>query len=159
MLSEALLSPVFYLADPPDQIGNVFDFCRGYDPYVMTHEEQHNLPSILSVGTAVVSTVEIKNRDGKPACPRGSVGVITRAPGDPEHRYRVRFPGGEEASLRRLDLAILKHFQREGLERDLNPMVEHDLYRHVIFQCVIGSRAYGLDHEDSDTDRRGIYLP
>ena len=38
-------------------------------------------------------------------------------------------------------------------------MVEHDLYRYVIFQCVIGSRAYGLDHESSDTDRRGIYLP
>ncbi len=42
---------------------------------------------------------------------------------------------------------------------DLDPMVEHDLYRYVIFRCVIGSRAYGLDHEESDTDRRGVYLP
>jgi predicted nucleotidyltransferase len=116
-------------------------------------------PPILPVGTAVVSKVEIRGRGGRPLCPRGSVGVITRAPGDPEHRYRVRFPGGEEASLRRSDLAVLKHFQRRGVEPDLDPMAERDLYRFVIYRCVIGSRAYGLDHEESDTDRRGIYLP
>jgi len=29
----------------------------------------------------------------------------------------------------------------------------------VIFRCVVGSRAYGLDGPGSDTDRRGIYLP
>jgi len=38
-----------------------------------------------------------------------------------------------------------------------NPL--NDLRHHIIFQCVIGSRAYGLEHETSDTDRRGIYLP
>jgi len=29
----------------------------------------------------------------------------------------------------------------------------------VIYRCVVGSRAYGLDEEGSDTDRRGIYVP
>ncbi|HEY7087127.1 MAG TPA: nucleotidyltransferase domain-containing protein, partial [Tepidisphaeraceae bacterium] len=38
-------------------------------------------------------------------------------------------------------------------------MREYDLYEHVIYRCVIGSRAYGLDSDQSDTDRRGIYLP
>ena len=33
------------------------------------------------------------------------------------------------------------------------------LWQHIIYRCVIGSRAYGLDDADSDTDRRGIYLP
>ncbi len=33
-----------------------------------------------------------------------------------------------------------------------------DLYEHVIYRCVIGSRAYGLDEDGSDIDRRGIYL-
>ena len=33
------------------------------------------------------------------------------------------------------------------------------MYQYVIYRCVIGSRAYGLDHDDSDTDLRGIYLP
>jgi len=35
----------------------------------------------------------------------------------------------------------------------------NDLYRSIIYRCVIGSRAYGLDEPGSDTDRRGIYLP
>src|SRR5262249_50594658 len=30
---------------------------------------------------------------------------------------------------------------------------------HIILRCVVGSRAYGLEGEGSDTDRRGIYLP
>jgi len=34
-----------------------------------------------------------------------------------------------------------------------------DLYGHVIYRCVVGSRAYGLEEPGSDTDRRGIYLP
>lgn len=37
-------------------------------------------------------------------------------------------------------------------------MKDH-LWQHIIYRCVIGSRAYGLDDGDSDTDRRGIYLP
>jgi uncharacterized protein len=28
----------------------------------------------------------------------------------------------------------------------------------VIYRCVVGSRAYGLDNDESDTDRRGVYL-
>ncbi len=28
----------------------------------------------------------------------------------------------------------------------------------IIFRCVIGSLAYGLEGEDSDTDRRGSWL-
>jgi hypothetical protein len=34
-----------------------------------------------------------------------------------------------------------------------------DLWSFVIYRCIISSRAYGLDEADSDTDRRGIYLP
>lgn len=29
----------------------------------------------------------------------------------------------------------------------------------IIFRCVVGSRAFGLDTGESDIDRRGIYLP
>jgi predicted nucleotidyltransferase len=36
---------------------------------------------------------------------------------------------------------------------------QNNLYERVIYRCVIGSRAYGLDHGESDTDRRGIYVP
>ena len=34
-----------------------------------------------------------------------------------------------------------------------------ELLDRVIYRCVIGSRAYGLDDDVSDTDRRGIFLP
>jgi predicted nucleotidyltransferase len=34
-----------------------------------------------------------------------------------------------------------------------------DLFERIIYRCVVGSRAYGLDGVESDTDRRGIYLP
>ena len=40
-----------------------------------------------------------------------------------------------------------------------SPRYDHfDLESFIIYRCVVGSRAYGLDHDDSDTDRRGIYL-
>jgi hypothetical protein len=34
-----------------------------------------------------------------------------------------------------------------------------NLFDFVIYRCVIGSRAYGLDDAESDVDRRGVYLP
>jgi predicted nucleotidyltransferase len=47
--------------------------------------------------------------------------------------------------------------ERGGLVRDV--LTDHDLYEHVIFRCIVGSRAFGLDEPGSDLDRRGIYLP
>jgi hypothetical protein len=34
-----------------------------------------------------------------------------------------------------------------------------DLWPFIRFRSVVGSRAYGLERPDSDTDRRGFYLP
>ncbi|GAC1633104.1 MAG: hypothetical protein NVS9B14_07250 [Candidatus Acidiferrum sp.] len=34
-----------------------------------------------------------------------------------------------------------------------------DLFRFVIYRCIVGSRAYGLEVDGSDVDRRGIFLP
>jgi hypothetical protein len=72
------------------------------------------------------------------------------------HSYRVRFPDGKEANFGRRDFAIRKHFQKEGLD---GQAAEYDFTRHIVYRCIVGSRAYGLDQEGSDTDRRGIYLP
>src|SRR4051812_14369919 len=122
---------------------------------------------ILPVGTQVVARVEVKGTDGKPVHPRGAVGVVIQAPADYWHSYRVRFPDGFEASFRRAELAILSQYKQGAIGADArpvvasagDPLVEYDLYRFVIFRCVVGSRAYGLDDDESDTDRRGIYLP
>ena len=120
-----------------------------------------NLPPILPVGTAVVTKVEVKGAGGDVTCPIGAVGTIVRAPLDAQHSYRVRLPGGEEVTLRRDELSALKHFQREGIALGTadDVMAEYDLHQYVIYRCIVGSRAYGLDHADSDTDRRGVYLP
>jgi len=87
--------------------------------------------------------------------PRGRVGIVAHAPSAPEHKYRVRFADGPEESFRRADLTIFKHVQAEipgGPDST-------DLYRFVIYRCVVGSSAYGLSHAGSDVDRRGFYLP
>lgn len=113
---------------------------------------------VVPVGTQVVAVVAV--RAGGETIPAGATGVVVQAPVDPTHAYRVRFVDGREASLRRGELALRKAVQREAL--GLGPdarLVDRGLERFVIYRCVIGSRAYGLEGEGSDTDRRGIYLP
>ena len=124
----------------------------------MADKKPSHLHLILPVGTQVVTRVEINGPQGEPVCPRGAVGVIVKAPDDNLHSYRVRFLDGTEAALRRQEITIRKQFQQGELER-AEDADDLDLYAHVIYRCVVGSRAYGLDHKDSDTDQRGIYLP
>ncbi len=114
---------------------------------------------ILSPGTQVVATVAVRGGDGRPAHPAGAVGVVVQSPADYWHSYRVRFVDGVEASLRRGDLAILSHYKQGEVGNQAGPLAEHALYDHVIYRCVVGSRAYGLDDDRSDHDRRGVYLP
>jgi predicted nucleotidyltransferase len=86
--------------------------------------------------------------------------MVVQAPTDAEHSYRVRFPGGEETSLRRDEFHVLSHYkQATSGAGEAGAMAEYDLYRCVIYRCVIGSQAYGLARDESDVDRRGIYLP
>lgn len=102
----------------------------------------------------MVTQIDVRDRAGDVVHPRGSTGVIIHAPGDVAHRYRVSFPGGEQTTLERGEMEVLGHFQQAGIDNN-----EVDLWQFVIYRCVIGSRAYGLDHDASDTDRRGIYQP
>jgi uncharacterized protein len=123
-------------------------------------ERVHQNPNLIfSEGTQVVSLREIVGQNGRTLHPRGAVGVIVRSPGDLDHSYRVRFLDGVEEALRREDVVMLAHF-KEGEIGDLQiSATRSDLYDRVIFRCVIGSRAYGLDDDQSDTDYRGIFLP
>lgn len=123
---------------------------------------------ILSLGTQVVSLIPVPGPDGKAVHARGAVGVVTQAPADYWHSYRVRFADGLEASFRRQELAILKEYKDGGVLgvgirgagiATADSLADYDLYHHVIYRCVVGSRTYGLNGADSDTDRRGIYLP
>jgi hypothetical protein len=124
------------------------------------HPEPLPLPPVLPVGTRVVARGEVRGTQGELTQAAGAVGEVTRSPVDPQHAYRVRFMDGSEVSLKRDELVVLRHYQRDGGA----PAVEvaaraYDYRQHVILRCVIGSRAYGLDHAGSDTDYRGVYLP
>jgi predicted nucleotidyltransferase len=114
---------------------------------------------ILPAGAQVVTRVEIKDAAGQILAPRGAVGEIVKAPDDGSHSYRVRFVNGVEAALRRHEMTIRKQYQREAAQPGDEILDEYDLYEFVIYRCVVGSRAFGLAGEDSDFDRRGVYLP
>lgn len=132
--------------------------------------------NIISAGTQVVAKVEIRGPNRALVHPRGAVGIITRTPAGAEAQYLVRFPDGFEKSLTGEQFEVLKHFKNRlgvaaevrrltnqnpnetGSQSLLTSAATFDLDSLVIYRCVVGSRAYGLDTEDSDTDRRGIYL-
>jgi predicted nucleotidyltransferase len=115
---------------------------------------------MLPVGTKVVALVDVRRADGTVAHRRGAAGEVIQAPADAWHAYRVRFPDAIEATLSRRELAVLRqHIAGDLLTHADEPLAEYHLFEHVIYRCVIGSRAYGLEHDESDTDRRGVYLP
>lgn len=116
-------------------------------------------PLVLSMGTQVVTLSEVQGPNGKIAHPRGAVGVILVQPIDPEHAYRVRFPDGYETSLNRHELIPLALYKQGWLSETDAVLSQYNLFDRVIYRCVVGSRAYGLDHGNSDIDLRGIYLP
>lgn len=114
--------------------------------------------SVLPPGTRVVARVEVREH-GSLLHASGAVGIIVVSPVDPQHAYRVRFPGGHEVALSRRELAVLSGVKTRESGVLESAMDEADLRRYVVYECVVGSRAYGLEHEGSDTDVRGTYLP
>jgi predicted nucleotidyltransferase len=114
---------------------------------------------IYSVGTQVVALVEIVGRNGRLLHPRGAVGVVVRSPKDLEHSYRVRFPDGVEETLRRDQVTMLARYKEAEIGDTTITATRINLFERIIYRCVIGSQAYGLAGDESDVDRRGIYLP
>ena len=111
---------------------------------------------LVPEGTQVVTLIEAKILNENRFQPRGAVGVIRSAPKDATHSYLVAFQDGSLASLKRNEFAIRKEYQTEMA---LSPVEDFNLNDFVIYRCVVGSKAFGLDDENSDTDLRGIYLP
>lgn len=120
---------------------------------------QHSSPSLtLPVGTQVVIRTELRNSSGEIISLPGAVAVVLRLLPTPD-TYLVRQANGIEAVVARQQLSIRKHLVPGGVdELGQEILAEADLYQYVIYRCVVGSRAYGLDHQGSDTDWRGIYL-
>lgn len=126
-------------------------------PRPKSHSLATVAPSVnrISAGTQVVAQLEVRGTNGATVHPRGAVGIVARTPAGTETLYLVRFPDGFEASFSREQLQVLKQLKKE-LPGDAS--ADFDLENAIIYRCVVGSRAYGLDTETSDTDLRGVYL-
>jgi predicted nucleotidyltransferase len=119
----------------------------------------HNSPNLIySVGTQVVALKQVQGTGSGAAHPAGAVGVVVRSPGDRAHAYRVRFVDGFEAAIHHDNLMLLAEYKQGAINDSRCVLASHGLFDRVIYRCVIGSRAYGLATDESDTDRRGIYL-
>ncbi len=130
-------------------------------------------PNNIFAGTQVISLVEVRGPNNSVVHPRGAVGVVTRTPAVEGEKFLVRFPDGFETSLTRDHLDVLKHFKdRLGVAADVSRLTSDspisqngltsaatfDLEQCIIYRCIVGSRAYGLDTDASDTDIRGVYI-
>ena len=85
--------------------------------------------------------------------------MVVKSPTDLDHAYRIRFPDGVEESLASGDLTTLAKFKEGDIGDTRLAAKGSELFDRVIFQCIIGSQAYGLVDDASDIDRRGFYLP
>ena len=124
------------------------------------NERVHYHPDLIfSVGTQVVTLVDVVADGGRTAHARGAVGVVVKAPHDLAHSYRVRFTDGTEAPLKPREVVPLAMYQEGDIGDRAIATRRANLFDRVIFRCVIGSQAYGLAGDESDVDRRGVYLP
>ena len=125
----------------------------------------HPFHLILPAGTRIVTRNDANRIGGGPFIPTGAVGVVLESPADAKHAYKVRCNDGAEAMLRRNEFSILKEFKNvlgaalNSQPSTLNHSDFDDWQPFIIYRCVVGSRAFGLSSDESDVDRRGIYLP
>lgn len=118
----------------------------------------HPIHLVLPSGTRIVTRNPVNQFGGGKMLPAGSVAVITDSPADAQHAYKVRFNDDSAAMVRRTEFSILKEFN--GVPETINTATEFDDWKpYVIYQCIVGSQAFGLSGEGSDVDRRGIFLP
>ena len=108
----------------------------------------------LPVGTQVVLRVARPDNHGGTS-PRGATGRVSGVPGD--GRYEVRLVDGRETVATRDQLSLRTAYQNEAIGVD---EVDGDrlVREHTIYAVVVGSRAFGLDPDASDTDTRGVYV-
>ena len=85
----------------------------------------------------------------------GTVGVVVKCPPHNGQPYLVRFADESELEIPFMQLTL----RRKEIENILGDIDQEDFTPYVIYRCKVGSKAFGLDNEDSDDDIRGIFLP
>ncbi|MEV8373357.1 nucleotidyltransferase domain-containing protein [Kribbella sp. NPDC056861] len=85
----------------------------------------------------------------------GATGRVSRITDDGQ--YVVKLVDGRELTVRADQLSLRSEYQAEAIAVD-QPDGHRLVREHTIYAAVVGSRAYGLETETSDTDTRGVYV-
>jgi uncharacterized protein len=110
------------------------------------------LADITTTIDATASTDASKTPGYKKA---GTVGMIVAAPLNHSEGYRIECFDGKTVFANDSQIQL----RRAEVDSLLNLVVtEDELRKHIFYQCMVGSRAYGLSNENSDEDIRGIYF-
>src|SRR5262245_14297216 len=109
---------------------------------------------LIPVGTQVVLRLDKRVPGTDVVKAAGSVAEVFESPPTNERSYRIRFVDGVELRVKFAEVAIRR---REVCEELASPCA--DLRSFVIYRVLLGSRAFGLATEQSDEDRRGVFLP
>ena len=110
--------------------------------------------SALPTGTQVVLRTTATDVDGRTV----QRGTPARVVADDGGRYRLRTVDDRLLDVARADVALRADWSRR-LSTPAAPTDPHDLVRErTLLAVVVGSRAFGLDVDGSDTDVRGVYL-
>ena len=124
------------------------------------HDEIKIAPTlIVPTGTQVVLRLDMPKSGSSDFYPKGTIAEIVTPPADGGLIYGVRCPDGGELELHRQQFSILKQMKAGPLGDPSYALSQDELRPYIIYQCIVGSRAFGLDRDDSDVDRRGVYLP
>lgn len=123
----------------------------------MTRRVHYHPNLIFSVGSRVVLKTDVVLNDGVVVA--GTVAAVQVSPLSREEPYQVQVVDGPllRVYADQIELLALVKEQRIGFGN--TEVAEPDYWSRIFFSCVVGSRAFGLENENSDTDRRGIYLP
>lgn len=109
----------------------------------------------LPPGTQVVLRAARTDEAGA-TVQRGATGRVGDRTGD--GRYRVVLPDGRAVLAGREQVSLRKTHQRD-LALGAGTVDGAELVReHTILAVVVGSQAFGLATDDSDTDTRGVYV-
>lgn len=111
----------------------------------------------LPTGTQVVLREPLPDRAGL-TVQRGATGRVVADTAD--GRYVVQLPDGREVEPERTQVTLRRAYQQEAaIGAPTDPDVTAGLIReHTIYAAVVGSRAFGLATDESDTDTRGVYV-
>ncbi len=108
----------------------------------------------LPTGTQVVLRVARPDADGR-TVQRGATGRVV---GVENGGYRVQFPDGRVATATRSELTLRKAHQAALALPAADDAGKDLVEQRTIYAAVVGSRAFGLATDDSDTDLRGVYV-